>query len=262
MRMLLKVLLPVVVAVVATSAPAAATASTAETAIICPAGQAIIPCCPVPVGAEIIPCCPGGSVQPICCHPVATGVEPICCLTPAICQVPLTIAANPDPATVSQRVVISGTSSPATQITLYQELPGQTVFTQIATTTTNSVGAYAFAPSSVQTDRQWYVTAGSQRSRTIVENVRALVTLVVSRRSGRTVHLRGHVTPSHPGGLLMLEQRHDGEWRVTARIRLDSRSSYAIADTFAHHAVIHLRAVLPGDKWNLRSLSRVMTLTT
>ncbi len=259
--------------------------SSAAPAIACPvAGQAIIPCCgpvetprdaivpccgPVETPRDaIVPCC--GSVagaQSLCCPAQAAGIEPICCPPAAQCATPLTIAASPDPATAGQQVVISGTlldGAAGTPVVVYQQLPGQGAFTKLATTTTDASGGYTITQGSVQTDSKWYVAAGDQHSTTVAESVYAVVTLsragsATARR--RTVVLSGRVKPAHQGQRLLLEQLRPDGWRLIARPRLDSRSGYAIVHTFANDGVMHLRAVLPADQRNLRSFSRVISLT-
>jgi hypothetical protein len=167
-------------------------------------------------------------------------------------------------------VVISGvlSASPAggATVALWRERAGQSSFQQIAQTTTDSSGAYTFTlkPGVVLADQAFYVTSASLQSSTLDQHVRALVGLVPSKRSmtvGQQVVLRGHVTPSHAGERVLIEQSHGGPWRVIARARLSKGSNYTFSHRFSQAGRTKLRAVLQGDARNVQSISPVLTLT-
>ncbi|HYB25713.1 MAG TPA: hypothetical protein VEF89_03780 [Solirubrobacteraceae bacterium] len=160
------------------------------------------------------------------------------------------------------------TASPASgaQVVLWREKAGQSSFHQLAQTTTDSSGRYTFTlkPGTVMADQAWYVTSGALRSATIDEQVRALVGLVPSTRSlmaGQSVVFTGHVTPSHAGEVVLIEQRHGGTWHVMARPRLSKGSSYSFSHRFATSGKAELRAVLGLDSRNVASSSPTVTLT-
>jgi hypothetical protein len=167
-------------------------------------------------------------------------------------------------------VVISGllSTSPAAgaQVALWRERAGQSTFRQIAQTTTDSSGHYTFTlkPGTVMADQAWYVTSGALRSATVQQQVRALVGLVPSVRSviaGQSLVLRGHVTPSHAGETVLIEQSHARTWRVIARPRLSKGSNYTFSRRFTQAGRTKLRAVLQGDSRNVQSTSPVLALT-
>jgi hypothetical protein len=166
-------------------------------------------------------------------------------------------------------VVISGvlSASPAAgaQVVLWREKAGQSSFHRVAQTTTDSSGRYTFTRGrgTVMADQKWYVTSGALQSATLEEQVRALVALSPSSRTtlaGQAVVLRGHVTPSHAGQVVLIEQRGSGSWRVIARPRLSKGSSYSISHRFTKSGKSQLRAVLEQDGRNLTSASPTVTL--
>jgi hypothetical protein len=180
----------------------------------------------------------------------------------------LTIAASPDPSRAGQKVVISGAmaASPAAgaQVVLWRKLARQSTFSQAGQTTTDSAGRYTFTLRRVMADQQWYVTSNGMQSATVQQRVEALVGLVSSMRSaavGQAIGLRGRVTPSHAGQVVLVEVSRGGAWHVIARPRLGHRSRYALSHAFARAGAVKLRVVLNGDRRNERSISRTVTIT-
>ncbi len=249
--------------------------------IVCPVSNAqIVPCCPLP------PRPAGGSsaeIQPICCQPTTCcTVSPTVCCTDAsaccpsggCCPTPcttgsLTIAAAPNPSTAGRKVVISGAfvGNPVSgaQVVLWDKLAGHSSFQKLAQTTTDSSGRYTFTlGGTVMTDQAWYAASNGVHSATLEQHVNALVGLSSSTHAatvGRAVRLRGHVTPSHAGETVLIEQRRGGAWRAVARAKLGRTSSYSISHRFSQHGTVRLRAVLAGDARNDRSVSSTFTLT-
>jgi hypothetical protein len=253
--------------------------------IICPQQQMpnIAPCCPTPVngtdgtnaanGAKsrprIVPCCPQSGTT--CCTTTTccAQAQAVCCVTPCT-PGSLTIAASPDPSTAGRKIVISGglTSNPAVagvKVVLWRELSGQTSFHQLAQTATDSAGQYKFTlkRGAVNADQQWYVTANGLQSPTLHQQVKALIGLsgLHSVALGQAMLLRGHVTPSHAGQVVLVEQRKGGLWTVIARPRLGHASNYGVMHRFRRSGTVALRTVLPGDSRNVRSGSSTLTVT-
>ena len=166
--------------------------------------------------------------------------------------------------------MISGvlTASPAAgaQVALWRERAGQSSFQQVAQTTTDSSGGYTFTlkRGTVMADQAWYVTSGSLLSATLEQSVRALVGLTPAARTivaGQAVGLHGHVTPSHAGNVVLIEQRRGGSWHVIARPRLSKGSNYSLSHRFMTAGKSELRAVLGVDARNLASDSPTVTVT-
>lgn len=282
--------------ILAVASPATAVDRTPH--IMCPVRSAgVVACCPPPIGPapasmEVQPlccptlCCPlANSTQPICCatgsppQPVccATGstAQPICCPTAGCCTPPcaagsLTIASSPNPSTAGRKVVISGAfvgnAASGATVALWRELAGQSSFKQVAHTTTDGAGQYTFAlrGETVMANQEWYVMANGVKSATVRQLVMAQVGLSSSSHAvtaGHALVLRGHVTPSHAGESVLIEQNRGGAWHVIARARLGNGSTYAVSHRFSQAGATKLRTVLPGDKRNGRSVSRSLTVT-
>jgi len=260
--------------------PAGAAASVPH--IICPRQRpSIVTCCPVPVNAangtsssgKIVPCCTQASTcctqASTCCPPTTCCTQTLCCATP--CTVgALTIASSPDPSTAGRKVVISGdlTSNPppdGAPVMLWRELSGQSSFKQVVQTTTDGAGQYKFTlkPGMVNADQLFYVTANGLQSPTLDQHVKALVGLSGSHNAvvGHAMLLWGHVTPSHAGQVVLIEQRGGGQWKVIARPRLGHGSNYGVMHRFTRSGTVALRTVLPGDSRNDRSGSGTLTVT-
>jgi len=250
--------------------------------VVCPqlSGAIIPPCCPVPTNgtngaSDAVPCCPqSGSVccgSTACCTAGTCCAQSVCCAT-ACMPGALTIASSPDPSTAGRKVVISGglTSNPppsGATVVLWRELSGQSTFHQLAQTTTDSAGQYKFTlkRGTVNADQRWYVTvtADNLQSPTLDQRVNALVGLagLHSVVVGHAMLLRGHVTPSHAGQIVLVEQRRGSLWRVIARPRLGRASNYRVMHRFTRSGTVSLRTVLPGDARNDRSGSSTLTVT-
>jgi hypothetical protein len=163
-------------------------------------------------------------------------------------------------------VTISGTARGflrGTTVTLWQELPGQQSFHQVASTTRDSSGAYKFIRGPIDTNRRWYVVAGGVHSNTVRQHVTAVVTLdgPKTAKLHTEVLFGGHVTPTHAGEPILLEEEATGAWRVVGSTTINHASNYTARVVFIHAGRVHLRALLPGDSRNARSTSRSVTVT-
>jgi hypothetical protein len=157
-----------------------------------------------------------------------------------------------------------GNAVAGTQVVLWQEVVGQSSYTKAATTTLDSSDQYSFTMQAgvVKANRSWYVTAGGIQSGTVEQKVAASVTLSppASVAAGKPVALKGAVTPSHAGEIVLIEQRVGGKWRVIGRPRLSHASTFAGTHRFAHAGTAQLRAVLRADSRNQGSNSRTATV--
>jgi len=182
----------------------------------------------------------------------------------------LTISAVPSPSTAGDAVVISGRlidSHPAgATVVLWHRLPGQRHFHMVMRTHADAFGRYVIirARGVVETNRWWYTTAAGLRSRTLLQPVHELVSLVASDQSpapGVPVTLTGHVSPPHAAGRVLLEQLVSQRWRVIATAHLDPSSTFSAVHAFSAPSTVSLRAVTPGNRRNIRSSSPALTLT-
>lgn len=193
---------------------------------------------------------------PCCGPPIVTAASSafICCGTPQpiACPIGLTLASSSDPSVAGQKVTLTGRWPGGTTgqtVVLWQRLPGAKQFTKVGQTNTGSLGDFQFVRTGITTNREWYVTVGSERSLTVAQQVKAVVTFSSS--------LLVHVSPDHAGERVLIQQRMPHAWVVTLRPRLDRSSSVQIQ--VGGHGGFDLRAVFPGDKRNTRSASRVLT---
>jgi hypothetical protein len=236
----------IVTAIVVGGGATPASTSAAQRVIVCPLMRGVvIPCCGPPVSSQRQP----DAVQPI-----------VCCPPNALCRPGLTIGSSPNPSKSTGSVVISGTmltAAAGTQIALWQRLPGQAQFKQMAQASTDASGGYSITRGAghVQTNREWYVTAGAARSTTISQQVQAVVTLALR---GRT--LTGSVSPSHARERVIVERKSGSHWLTIARPRLSRRSRFAIRLPVPITRSVLLRAVLQADARNVLSISPSLKL--
>ncbi len=238
-------------------------------AIACPQGSADTTdttCCGPPTPAEpataaVPKCCPGG-----CCDTSTTCCTTACCgsgAEPACVSPSLTIATSPDPSVAGRRVTVSGRltgGSAGATVELWQELPGQSSFQRVASTSTNAAGDYSFvrAAGVVQMNTSWYASATGALSQTIVEHVDAVIRLAASSAhpaAGKAVTFSGHVSPAHGGERIVLQERTSRGWRTIGSALLGSRSRFSLRHRFAHRGALVLRALLAADPRNVQSAS-------
>jgi hypothetical protein len=112
-------------------------------------------------------------------------------------------------------------------------------------------------------DQQWYVTANGLQSPTLQQHVRAIVGLAGPHTAvvRQAILLRGHVTPSHAGQVVLIELRKGSQWTVVARPKLGHESSYGVMYRFKRSGTADLKAVLPGDSRNDTSGSPTLVVT-
>jgi hypothetical protein len=195
--------------------------------------------------------------QPCCGPPIVTAAGSSafpCCGTPLPINCPsgLTLSSSADPSVAGHKITLSGRwpgNKAGQTIDLFQELPGAKAFRKVASTKTGSLGDFKFVRKGVETNRSWYVTAGSERSITLSQLVRVVVT--VSSSAGP---LHGRVTPNHAGEQIWMERRAGGRWQVTERSRLSRQSTWVVKRTPCSRD----RIVFPGDRrnaWSARVLN-------
>ncbi len=181
----------------------------------------------------------------------------------------ITISVVHNPSVAGQPIKISGRilgGGSGITVVLWRQLPGQRGANLSMRTRTTRGGNYSFAirPHVVYSNRYWYVTTSTLRSRTVYERVSAAVTLVVSDylpTPNEALRFTGHVGPSYAKQKLELQQNTGHGWQVLARPWLDRNSYYATTRTFTVQQVVNLRAFLRGGRRNSNSYSPVLTLS-
>jgi hypothetical protein len=157
------------------------------------------------------------------------------------------------------KVVISGTlrsATPDAPVTVWERLPGQSAFHQLADVIPDGLGNYSLTTTPA-TDRQWYATASGLQSVAVEQSVLAAVTLKARPTKGGVV-FRVAVSPSHARERVWLELRSSTGWRILARPRLDrhSRIRISLLGRFGRRGAF--RAVAPADATNAESASNVV----
>jgi hypothetical protein len=270
------------VALLAALSPSAAAASAvhSRTAIVvCPQTGSMPMCCPLPVGPvppgavrpDYVPCCPvptsAGCCAPATATPCCATATATPCCTTTPCPAGLSIAASPNPVGEGSNATISGTLTGGTvasqTVDLHEQLAGQSAFADVANTQTDASGAYSFTRA-VQTNAQWYVTAGTVQSATVAESVLAAIALhssSVRPKAGAKITLSGTIAPSHAGEHVELQRLHRGQWLTIARPQLGAASGFTIAMKMRRKTTARFRVVLAADARNALSVSTVVTIT-
>ena len=223
------------------------------------AGAALAAAAPAQRSSHMIICPlePTDTITQPCCGPpivtVATSSAFVCCGTPQPinCPLGLTLSSSANPSIAGQKITLTGRwpgNAAGKTVELFQEMPGAKAFSRVAQTKTGSLGDFQFVRKGVETNRKWYVAVGSEKSMTITQRVKAVVTLAPRG------HFHGHVTPNHAGERVWLELQGGKQWQVIGRARLSDRSNYAFASVRCDSSQ---RIVFPGDQRNAWSASRV-----
>jgi hypothetical protein len=176
----------------------------------------------------------------------------------------LTINSSADPITFGQSLTISGkltgTSTQSQQVTLYARTTGQR-YAPIAQTTTNTEGAYSFGPESPGSSTFYRVASTGERSATLFEGVRYLLTAQVSQtqvQADTPVTFSGAIAPGHAGGIVYLE-RKDAKgtgYHVIQVAQITEGSTYAIEHRFYDAGSKTVRIFVPGDPMNAAAASQ------
>lgn len=161
---------------------------------------------------------------------------------------------TPDSLTFGQlsAIAISGVVSvPRARLTL--SVADGADRTQVAETTAAADGAFEFVGVVAPTSTTEYEVAypgddlHAPATVSITVSVLPIVTLLAPKTAwlapGEAVHLRGVVTPAHPGGVLLIDRRlPDGTWRHIASATLDGDSHFALDITPEQFGTLTLRA--------------------
>lgn len=179
----------------------------------------------------------------------------------------LTIHAVPHTIIAGEAVLIygqlNGTDHANQPIYLYHRINPSRRFSLISVTHTNADGQYEFtrAEGVVLTNRSWFVRGpAATHSRTVHEQVAALVSIAPSSASGTTRHpivFSGHVTPAHAGARVKLQEQKGSsdDWHTIMTARLDASSDYNLAYAWRVPGAYNVRVMFPGDGRNVSAPS-------
>jgi len=196
----------------------------------------------------------------------------------------LTIAAAPnpdvngDPVTIAGQLIGNRRPTEGVRIVLMHRVPPHPYFTPVARTRTTADGRWEIARAEgvVVTDRDWYALAlGPKgellaRSRIWHERAYAELTLQVSSptvNTGEALTFSGTVQPYRPVRYVLI-QRQNGEaangWKTIGRAAVSAGGAFTFRHVFKRadsEGTVAFRAVLPRDRYFLRSASEPVTVT-
>jgi hypothetical protein len=166
----------------------------------------------------------------------------------------LTIESSADPISYGQTVTITGTLSAGTGKTLTLLARGRTQgsFTAVASTMSESGGAYSFAPQTPLTSTLYEVTGAGQTSGRLFEGVKYGLTAGVSASSiqaGQPLTFSGAVTPGNVGHPVYVQQQNlsGTGFRTVEMGTVGAGSTYSIPYTPFTAGHRKLRVKVPGD---------------
>jgi phospholipase C len=182
----------------------------------------------------------------------------------------LSLYAAPNPAVAGDQVALFGAllgvRPCGVLVVLWQRLPGQRRFGAIGSAPAAAAGRYRLVlpPATVETNGEWFASAGGVRSRTVEQNVYALVMLSSTATfavAGDRETFSGVVSPAHRGQRVLLQRQAGEFWQTVARPRLDGSSSFSVVHLFKKAGKEQWRAVLPENPRNIDSQSAVTQIT-
>jgi phospholipase C len=186
--------------------------------------------------------------------------------SPALARGPrLTAGLRPNPVFTGKRVVVTGRLDGGrrahVRVVLWGRLAGWRRFHPLARARTDGSGRYRIVLR-MTTNRTLYVQAATSRSRRLYERVRAQVTLSASdvrAAPGEQETISGRVRPGHVRENVLIQRWGRGGWHRVRSVGL-RHSSFSAGFTFTRNGTVRLRALLRGDRRNIRSTSRGVSL--
>ncbi|MGI8921838.1 MAG: hypothetical protein ACR2HD_09265 [Solirubrobacteraceae bacterium] len=191
----------------------------------------------------------------------------------------VSINAAPNPALAGDAVVVFGrlvgpNNVAGQKVSLYHEVAPASHFSLVQSTHTGPGGFYEFRrlPGVVDSNRKWFVISDGAVSRTVREQVEALVTLSTTTTStnvvtGQKVTFTGTVDPAHVGAKILLQRRAataGDDWRTIGHGRIGAGGTYTIVHRFfvpsGDGDQANIRVLLPADRRNIKSPSEPIAL--
>ena len=186
--------------------------------------------------------------------------------------VSINVSANPavagDPLVLWGR--LTGPGNGGRIVRLWHRVTPAPTFTVVGQARTDAAGYYAFARADgvVTSNRNWYATALTARSRTIHEHVYAAVTLSgpaganLLTGPGHPATFTGTVSPAQTGGAVLLQRQNAAaggdDWRTIDRGRVAAGGTFSIVHRFVTPGDANLRVLVRRTVRNLPSPSNVL----
>ena len=159
------------------------------------------------------------------------------------------------PVTLSGTLTQGGAPMSARSVALLGQETGATVFSPVATATTDGAGAYTSVvhPKKLTTYKAGYAGAAEP---TVSVAVKHLVRLRVRRRGTRGT-FTGSVGPRHPGRVVVIQKRSGGRWVKFAKLKTSSKSTFSTVKRLKRRAKYQFRARTAADAEHLAGVSKV-----
>jgi hypothetical protein len=188
-------------------------------------------------------------------------------------SISINVSENPvvagDPLTLYGRLL--GPNDADRTVTLYHRVDPAARFTAVQQTTTDAAGFYAIsrADGVVESDRNWYVRSLNAQSRTIHENVYALVTLngpptgsTLETGPAHAVTFTGTANPYRAGDAVVLQRQDSAStgdsWTTIGRAKISAGGGFSITHTFVDPGPASIRVLVARTDRNLASPSSVL----
>ncbi|HWH12414.1 MAG TPA: hypothetical protein VG165_14895 [Solirubrobacteraceae bacterium] len=188
-------------------------------------------------------------------------------------SISINVSENPvvagDPLTIYGRLI--GPNDAGRTVTLWHRVDPAARFTVVQRTTTDAAGFYAIsrADGVVTSNRNWYVRSLNAQSRTVHENVYALVTLngpptgsTLETGPAHAVTFTGTASPFQSGDTVLLQRQNSAStgdsWNTIGHARIGSGGGFSITHTFVDPGAASIRVLVRRDARNLASPSSVL----
>ena len=179
------------------------------------------------------------------------------------------IVANGRSVTISGVLSRPGTMTPepATSVSLFAHVPGQTPFKEITTATTGSDGSYSFAGVKSSANELYQVRttfAPHRYTAVLFEGVQDVVTMQPSSQTSTVnghITLTGSVSPDKAGHVIYLEKLgNDDNWHIVEVRFVNSASTFRFGWTFGTAGAKTFRARITGGPVNVGAASTPVTV--
>jgi hypothetical protein len=177
----------------------------------------------------------------------------------------LTLVASPVKVVFGKAVKLSGLLSAggaalAGQSVVLSSQPfGASGFTQLATLTTSSAGAYATTSKPKKQTAYQAGATGVAVPPTVTVKVAQRVTLSVRRKGGK-VYVKGSLGPKKRRRLIVIQVRAGKHWKKLARVRTTKRSTFKVVRVLQRGHAYKFRATTRGYPGLLSGTSRTVRL--
>jgi predicted GH43/DUF377 family glycosyl hydrolase len=159
-------------------------------------------------------------------------------------------------ATLTGTLSQGGAPMPGQSVALLGQEIGASVFSPLASATTDGAGAYTSVVRPKKQTTYKASFAGVAAEPTVAVAVKHLVKLRVVRRGTRGT-FTGSVGPRHPGRVVVIQKRASGRWVKFATLKTNSKSLFSTVKRLKRRAKYQFRARTAADADHLAGVSKV-----